>query len=968
MDQLTFQMSDALNILDFEYENEQKSSVYFVSKLSEYLVSDKYSPYILVELEEAQKFEADAVYFRFLDNGQPPMPQIYIYDNVTHPRDDSDYAKIHRNIWSASEIPLYFVLDRHQIRVFDSRRPVTICTDKSLEISPVRQISLTELNEAIHLYQAEQFSSGFFWEGEEAANNYLASNSINEKLLSSLKVVRTKLKSRLNLNTTLIDHILVICILIKYLEENGIDNEGNNLAQDFFRSSVQAESLVEAIQNGKFIELLDALANHFNGGVFKISDDDKNSIQSTDLSFLASFLSGKIDGEQLVIWEEYSFKYIPIELISNFYEEFLPIDEQTKKKLDSSAIYTPNYLVKLLVDECIPLRGTYKSTIDVSCGSGIFLVTAFRRLAQMWRYQHRTDGKLANINETELQKLLREYIFGVDINPTAVELTIFSLNLALCSMLSPQQIWTRLKFEDLNSKNILTKDFFDFVVTSEKKYDLVIGNPPFKEYKKTDFDNIVDLLKTNNMEFGCEIARYQSSLMFLDRAMPLLKKDGRLCLILPTGPFLHSSQQDKYRTYFFKRYNVTQIIDFTFLKTLLFKGANIATIALFADNREPDDKDIIHIVAKRTGASKEGTFFEFDTYDFFDVPKHLARSDKRVWKCNLLGGSMVYEIVNKYSKSQTIKDYLEQKKKMNGWFYGEGYIKGNKKHKADYITGQQYIVDKSFKDDGEWQVSIENSKGFEGPRDKELYQPPHLIIKRSIGKHRFPMRLSHDYITFREGILGIHCPQESIVELNELQNFIISNNDWLRLMIIACSSRAGGTKSVHTHYSEDFWALPYNPDIRLTDNEKIIVSDALTYILPYFDSTKAPVADEIADFDVLQDFGTLYCQRLNVIYEKNGKKYVPAFYYEGENYFIYVLYYSNQTPSFHGINSKDDLDALLNFKDDSYVVKRIARIYKEKGSLIILIKPKQIRFWMQSIALRDADSTFNDIINTWYNE
>jgi hypothetical protein len=60
------------------------------------------------------------------------------------------------------------------------------------------------------------------------------------------------------------------------------------------------------------------------------------------------------------------------------------------------------------------------------------------------------------------------------------------------------------------------------------------------------------------------------------------------------------------------------------------------------------------------------------------------------------------------------------------------------------------------------------------------------------------------------------------------------------------------------------------------------------------------------------------------------------------------------------------LDALLNFKDDSYVVKRTARIYKENR--IILIKPKQIRFWMQSIALRDADSTFNDIINTWYNE
>lgn len=264
-------------------------------------------------MEEAQKFDADAVYFRFVENGQPPMPQIYIYDNVTHYRNDSDYAKIHRDIWSASEIPMYFVLDKHQIRVFDGRTPVEVCSDGNLLISPVRQISLTEINEAISLYQADQFSSGLFWEGEEAANNYLASNSVNEKLLSSLKMVRIRLRKKMNLDAALIDRIIVICILIKYLEENGIDTKGNNLAHDFFKQSVQVSSLVEAIQVGKFTEILDALADHFNGGVFKITEEEKDALQKADLSILASFLLGKIDGEQLVIWEEYSFRYIPIE-------------------------------------------------------------------------------------------------------------------------------------------------------------------------------------------------------------------------------------------------------------------------------------------------------------------------------------------------------------------------------------------------------------------------------------------------------------------------------------------------------------------------------------------------------------------------------------------------------------------------------------------------------------------------------
>ena len=967
MNQLTFQMSDVLNVLNFEYEDEQKSSVYFVSKLSEYLVDDKCSPYVIVELEEAEKFEADAVYFRFLDNGQSPMPQIYIYDNVTHHRDDVDYAKIHRNIWSASEIPMYFVIDRQQIRVFDGRKPITINKQNGdLEITPVQQISLTEINEAVRLYQAEQFSSGLFWEGKEAANNYLASSSVNDKLLSSLKVVRTRLKKKLNLDTLLVDRLLVVCILIKYLEENGIDNEGNNLAQDFFFKSVQATSLVEAIQKGQFTELLDALSDHFNGGVFKISDNEKNAIKKADLSFLASFLLGEIDGEQLVIWKEYSFKYIPIELISNFYEEFLPINEKTKKKIDTSAIYTPSHLVKLLVDECLPLNGVYKTTIDISCGSGIFLVTTFRRLVQMWRYQHRAYGKLASIDEKDLQQLLREYIFGVDINPTAVELTIFSLNLALCSMLSPRQIWTRLKFEDLSSKNILTKDFFDFVVNSEKKYDLVIGNPPFKEYKKIDFDKNVTKLNTKNLGFGCEIARYQSSLMFLDKAMSLLRTNGQLCLILPTGPFLHSSQQDKYRNYFFRQYNVTQIIDFTFLKTILFKGANIATIALFAENKQPTDEDITHVVAKRTGASKEGTFFEFDCYDFFNVPKQLAQSDERVWKCNLLGGSMVYDIMQKSNRSHTIKEYLEQKKKKNDWRYGVGYTIGDKSKKADYITGQPTIIDESFSENGEWDTEIEQADGFIRPRKKDIYEPPHLLIKRTIGQQKIPMKLSSNYVTFKEGIIGIHCPENEVQDLEKLEQYIRTYNDLLRLMIVADSSRAGGTKSVHTHYTQDLLGLPYNPDMKLTRIENIVVADVLKYTLPYFDSTKEPDSDKAAGFDVLKDFGSLYCQRLNFIYEKEGKKYVPAYYFDGDNYFIYVFDYANEPCNFQGINSKADFDALLEFKTEDYVVKRIARIYKEKR--IIMIKPKQTRFWTKSIALRDADDTFNDIINTWYNE
>ena len=37
-----------------------------------------------------------------------------------------------------------------------------------------------------------------------------------------------------------------------------------------------------------------------------------------------------------------------------------------------------------------------------------------------------------------------------------------------------------------------------------------------------------------------------------------------------------------------------------------------------------------------------------------------------------------------------------------------------------------------------------------------------------------------------------------------------------------------------------------------------------------------------------------------------------------------------------------------------------------KENIIYLIKPKQLRFWLKSIAIRDADETFVDLRNQGY--
>lgn len=57
---------------------------------------------------------------------------------------------------------------------------------------------------------------------------------------------------------------------------------------------------------------------------------------------------------------------------------------------------------------------------------------------------------------------------------------------------------------------------------------------------------------------------------------------------------------------------------------------------------------------------------------------------------------------------------------------------------------------------------------------------------------------------------------------------------------------------------------------------------------------------------------------------------------------------------------KGKLGALLHERQDGALqVTRIARIYD--GNFIFLLKPDRLRFWMRSVALRDADETLAEL-------
>ncbi|MBN2747737.1 MAG: N-6 DNA methylase, partial [Bacteroidales bacterium] len=657
--------------------------------------------------------------------------------------------------------------------------------------------------------------------------------------------------------------------------------------------------------------------------------------------------------------------------------------KEKETKVDTGAVYTPGFLVNFLVDECLPLNYNelnYNVKLaDVSCGSGIFLSTCYKRLVQRWRIKNAKNRKLADTNPEILKRILLQNIFGVDVDKNAVELTIFSLNLTMCTMLTPRQIWTQLQFDDLKeSKNIVRNDFFEHLVENKPSgFDLIIGNPPFKALNKKEYNKYDDFLKENGMPFPCKIPDNQLALMFLDKAMDLLKDNGLLCLIMPSGPMLYNNTLE-FRSRFFESYNIPQIIDFTFLRNSLFVNANVAVASVFTQKQKPTDEDILHVTVRRTKANKERNYFEIDHYDFHYVPKQIACSSDFVWKSNLVGGGRIYHLIQKLKdKYRTLEDYLLDKKANYQWSYGQGYILGiqNRKFKADYITGKPSVLDKKFNENGIQGIEIQNSEYFKDKSNEAYFQPPHLLIKKTIGKKAIPIEFRDDYLTFRNEIIGIHAPIEQRDDLLKIANIFQDNNQLFRFYIAVTSARSGVSRSIYTCLAEDIYSIPLIDDsFYLSLSESIILNDVVNFYIDFFGlGENAPINQNLYEIQntevktILQDFSEIYCTALNSIYQDGEKKYALSKIIEGEAFFACEFVFTNEVVKLVTSNSENDFDALIDlWSGRNALIKRVVRFYGENR--IILIKPKQLRYWLKSIALRDADETLDEAFNQNFNQ
>ncbi|MBE0428397.1 MAG: N-6 DNA methylase [Thermoleophilia bacterium] len=437
-------------------------------------------------------------------------------------------------------------------------------------------------------------------------------------------------------------------IFLRICEDRGIEEYG----------------VLQGLQNGsnvylRLCQLFQNADDRYNSGLFHFRKE-KGRPSHDELS-----LSLAIDDKPLkeilraLYYPEspYEFSVLPVDILGQVYEQFLGklirltaghravVEDKPEVKKAGGVYYTPTYIVDYIVKNTVGklLEGkTPKQTeklriLDPACGSGSFLIGAYEYLMD-WHRDWYTDNKPEKwaagknprlfqgkagwqLTTPEKKRILLNNIYGVDIDPQAVEVTKLSLLLKVLEEENAETIGKNLSLfheralPDLRSNikcgnSLIGSDFYEGqqlgLLNEEERYrinafnwedefpeiikaggfDAVIGNPPYvriqnlKEWAPIE----VEIYKGKYM--AARKGNYDIYLVFVERGLGLLNKAGRLGFILPSK-FLTTDYGQNLRKLLSEMNVIDALVDFGHGQ--VFQNATTYTCLLFLDMSRPNN-------------------------------------------------------------------------------------------------------------------------------------------------------------------------------------------------------------------------------------------------------------------------------------------------------------------------------------------------------------------------------------------
>jgi hypothetical protein len=902
-------------------------------------------------MERAARYGADAVFFEAGRDDRPAIAQAFVFRS-DGPARDPKFAQVHQRLWSWGGVPLVYRVTKGLVQLFRCAHKADFELNGKLVFKPFKTLKLAGEIAGDSWWDAEQIRNGTLWDDPHVCKTLLSSEKSAQKtLVNAVNDLHVKLNEEKVLPKPLRRRLLILSVLIAYLEARKV------FEPDYFAGfRTGAQKFFEVLADGPgLVALLDALETRFNGNVFTLSDDERETLStsSTQLARFARFVQGRHEPSgQLTLWERYSFADLPVELISHIYQLFV--------EDSATAVYTPHFLVRLMLSEILGwerldrLQQNDEIILDPACGSGIFLVEAYKRLVLHWRSRNGWERP----KQPVLRKLLRR-VHGVDLEQGAVELASFSLCLALCDALEPEEIRASVKlFPELKEKTLHTGCFFEARERGRipKHVGVVVGNPPF-----------TSSLQTDGSKRAC--ARYQEdygplpdkqvAYLFLHESMETLVPGGVLSMLQQYN-FLYNQGSLDFRRSFIDRWDLREVLDFVSVRGLFQGGdADTKVVVVVAEaGKSPPNRQILHATFRRSGRIKAQQGFEIDYYDMHWLPRQFVLNNDGVWRAGLLGGGRVSAFVDRLRKLRTLGQYADEE----GWDHGEGFVEGasGKSRPAGHIIGKPLLPSKAVTEYGidTSAIVVAPKKPIEGPRSEKRFTPPMLLIREHMDLFRGIWTKS--YLTYKNKLVGFCAWSKDVGSLRLVDAWLTSESVPLRAYVAATSVRLF-TQKATTLSGLDIEDLPYPPDrnLRLSPHEQIIAADIVDYYRDLIRLGEESDAMKKSGLIAMPAFNDVFTERINGVYKRTKLRALEPQVWPGVICQPYV--FGRGEVDWSGADElQGKLDALVQEKCGGGLnVTRIARLYD--GACIYLLKPNRLRYWLRSIALRDADETLADL-------
>lgn len=904
-------------------------------------------------MEKAEYYGAHAVFFEAGRNDHPPVAQAFVFIS-DGPANDLEFAELHKRLWSWGGVPLLYRKTPGLVQLFRcAHKPDFVSSTGKITCQPVKTLKIAGgISHAAHdpWWDAEQLRNGTIWDDPAVCKALLSGRkAAHKRLIEQVRKLNNDLNDSAMLEPHLRRRLLILSLLIAYLEARFVLRP-----DDFHQFLAGATKFFHVMANGEaLIKLLAALEQRFNGNVFVLADEERILLSnSSELGDFSQLIEARQDGNgQLSLWELYSFEDLPVELISHIYQLFVN-DKDT-------AVYTPPFLVRLMLDEALSwerldrLQENNEIILDPACGSGVFLVESYKRLILHWRI--RNEWKLPT--EDILKKLL-EKVHGIDLEKGAVELAAFSLYLALCEALKPETIRASIKlFPPLQKKTLHESCFFEAKEQGliKQPIGVLTGNPPFKS--KLTTPGAERSYWRYRATHGA-LPDKQLAYLFLHDGMEMVAEGGVLSMLQQYN-FLYNQQSLSFRRSFMNRWDVREVLDFISVRGLFRKGgADTKVIVVVAKAATPPvDRKILHAAFRRSGRADAEQGFDIDYYDLHWLPRQLALSNDGVWRSDLLGGGRVLGLVDRLRTFRTLGEYTDKP----GWDVGEGFIEGKKGMlaKAPHITGKPLLEPRH----------LQEATDLAG-----LKTVAATHFKSSYTSHRFqsPMVLIHEhedlaakcfltgYYTYKNKIMGFCAPQTEADEIKRIAAWLKVARRPLQAFVTAGGMTTFTQKASWVDLN-DIKSLPYpeTGTLDLSPNEQIIIDDIVDYYRDLIRLGEDSAAMKESGHAALYDFVSVFKRQINAIYKVKPLQALESQKWPGVICQPFV--FGKGKVDWSGADElRLKLDRLLHEQQGTNLhVTRITRMYDD--SFVFLLKPDRLRYWLRSVALRDADETLADL-------